>query len=272
LKAMIIDISICNGCYACQIACKDEHVANDWTPIAKPQPDTGQFWMKTKDIVRGQVPRVKVAYMHHICQHCDDAPCLKACKVGAIYKREDGTVIIDPTKCSGQKLCLDACPYGVIYYNNDLQIAQKCTWCAHLLDKGWKEPRCVDACPTGALKFGEEEDLKDLIAKAELLLPEADVGPRVYYIGLPKRFVAGGVYDPEEDECLEDATVTLKDQAGKEVATAQTDSFGDFWFEGLEVGVYSARVEKSGYLPREITDISTEQDINIGDLELSKSA
>ena len=130
----------------------------------------------------------------------------------------------------------------------------------------------MDACPTGALKFGEEEDLKDLIAKAELLHPEAKAGPRVYYIGMPKRFVAGGVYDPEADECLEDATVTLKDAAGKEVATAQTDSFGDFWFEGLEVGVYSARVEKSGYLPREITDISTEKDINIGDLELSKSA
>ncbi len=54
----------------------------------------------------------------------------------------------------------------------DLNIAQKCTWCAHLLDKDWKEPRCVDACPTGALTFGEEADLKDLIAKAEVLKPE----------------------------------------------------------------------------------------------------
>ena len=45
-KVMIIDIAICNGCHNCQIACKDEHCANDWTPIAKPQPDTGQFWNK----------------------------------------------------------------------------------------------------------------------------------------------------------------------------------------------------------------------------------
>ncbi len=48
-KVMIIDITKCNGCYNCQIACKDEHVGNDWTPIAKPQPDTGQFWMKVEE-------------------------------------------------------------------------------------------------------------------------------------------------------------------------------------------------------------------------------
>ena len=45
MKAFYIDLSVCNGCYCCQIACKDEHVANDWTPYAKPQPDTGQFWI-----------------------------------------------------------------------------------------------------------------------------------------------------------------------------------------------------------------------------------
>ena len=48
MKVFVHDVSICNGCYCCQIACKDEHVANDWTPIAKPQPDTGQFWLKTE--------------------------------------------------------------------------------------------------------------------------------------------------------------------------------------------------------------------------------
>ena len=78
-KVLVINLDICNGCYNCQIACKDEHVANDWSPIAKPQPDTGQFWNKVYDNVRGQVPKVKVTYEHSICQHCDDAPCLKAC-------------------------------------------------------------------------------------------------------------------------------------------------------------------------------------------------
>ena len=90
----------------------------------------------------------------------------------AIYKREDGLVIIDPVKCTGCKNCVDACPYGVIYFNDGLNIAQKCTGCAHLLDSGWKEPRCVDACPTLALKFMEESEAKEYIKKAEFLKPE----------------------------------------------------------------------------------------------------
>ena len=136
-KVMIIDVAKCNGCYNCQIVCKDEHVGNDWTPIAKPQPDTGQFWTHVQEITRGSVPKVKMAYMHSICQHCDDAPCMKACTAKAIYKRADGIVIIDPTKCQGHRNCLDACPYeGVIFFNWDLNIAQKCTFCAHLLDRG----------------------------------------------------------------------------------------------------------------------------------------
>ena len=62
----------------------------------------------------------------------------------------------------------------------------------------------------------------------------------------------------------------LKDAKGKKVASVKTDVFGDFWFEGLKVGTYSVSIEKTGYLPREVTSISTEKDINIGDLELSK--
>ena len=270
-KVMIIDITKCNGCYNCQIACKDEHVGNDWSPIAKAQPDTGQFWHRLEEEVRGQVPKVRVSYMHHACQHCDDAPCIKNCENNAIYKRDDGAVIIDPTKCTGRKNCLDACPYGVIYFNEDIRIAQKCTWCAHLLDKGWKEPRCVDACPTDALHFGEEEDLKDLIAGSETLLPEKQCSPRMYYIGKPKKFIAGAVYDPEADESLEDVTVTLNDAEGKKMASLQTDIFGDFWFEGLEVGSYGLTIEKPGYLPQKMDAISNEKDINVGDIALYRA-
>ena len=136
-------------------------MGNDWTPIAKPQPETGQFWMKLEQEVRGTVPKVKVAYRPHLCMHCDEAPCMDACPIeGAIYKREDGLVIIDPARCTGCRNCLGACPYDVIYFNEDLNIAQKCTGCAHLLDEGWKEPRCADACPTGAIRFMEEEEAR----------------------------------------------------------------------------------------------------------------
>ncbi len=272
-KALIINYDICNGCYNCQVACKDEHVGNDWTPYAKPQPSTGQFWMKITDMVRGTVPKVRVTYLHDMCQHCDEAPCIPACKAQAIYKRDDGIVIIDPDKCRGHRNCLDACPYRVIYFNWDLNIAQKCTMCAHLLDDGWKEPRCVDACPTGALKFGEEEDLKNEISKSEILHPEFEAKPRVYYMGLPKSFVAGAVYSPEEDECVQDAVATLTDSDTGEKFTATTDNFGDFWFEDMKVDhTYSLRIEKDEYYPQEMHDIRTAKDVNVGDIELRRKA
>ena len=275
MKTMIIDITRCNGCHNCQIACKDEHVGNDWTPYAKPQPDTGHFWNKVIDVVQGSVPKVRVRYMHTICQHCDEAPCITACKSKAIYKRQDGISIIDPEKCTGARQCLDACPYGVIYFNYDLNIAQKCTFCAHILDgKGGKEvpkiPRCVDACPTDALRFGEEKELKEWIAKAEVLHPEHKVKPRVYYIGLlNKYFIAGAVYDPEADECLEGATVTLIGAKGKK-STLKTDNFGDFWFERQEPGKYSLQISMKGYLTRKLENIDASKDINVGDIALYK--
>jgi tetrathionate reductase subunit B len=270
MKAYIIDINKCNGCYNCQLACKDEHVGNDWTPYAKPQPDTGQFWTRVEEMVRGTVPKVKMTYMHHMCQHCDEAPCITSCKQQAISKRDDGTVIINPEKCTGQRNCVDACPYGVIYFNDNLNIAQKCTFCAHLLDDGWKEPRCVDACPTGALTFGEEKDLKEQISQAEILHPEYKCKPRVYYIGLPKKFIAGAVCDAKEDECIAGAKVTATDSKTGENFTAQTDSFGDFWLKNLKSGTYSVKVEKNGYGSKEIKSISTEKDVNLGDIALSK--
>ena len=145
-KVLIIDLAICNGCHNCQVACKDEHVANDWSPIAKPQPDTGQFWNKVINLERGTVPKVQVTYHHSICQHCEEAPCIEACPAGAIYRRKDGIVIIDPEKCRGNQMCLEACPYeNVVFFNDDLNIAQKCTFCAHLIDRGWTETRCSDA-------------------------------------------------------------------------------------------------------------------------------
>jgi tetrathionate reductase subunit B len=271
MKVFVADINKCIGCYNCQLACKDEHVGNDWTPIAKPQPDTGQFWLKMQEHIRGTVPKVKMAYVPVLCQHCDKAPCLKACRVeGAVYKREDGLIIINPEKCTGCKNCSDACPYGAIYFNKDLNIAQKCTGCAHLLDSGWKEPRCVDVCPTEALKFGEESELKSLIRRAENLKPDSNTGPRVYYIGLPKKFIAGTVYEPEEEEIVEGATVTLTESATGQKYTATTDEFGDFWFEGLKVSTYSLALEKTGYISHAIPVINTNTDINLGDLEIYK--
>jgi len=269
MKAFIIDVSRCNGCYNCQIACKDEHVGNDWSPYAKPQPDTGQFWLKINELVRGTVPKVKVAYVPVLCMHCDDAPCIAVCPIeGAIYKRDDGLVIIDSDKCTGCKNCVDSCPYGVIYFNEDLNIAQKCTGCAHLLDGGWQEPRCTDACPTEAIKFGEESELSHLISQAEVWHSEFGVKPRVYYLNLPKRFVAGTVYDPSQKEVVIGATCTLMDSDSRARFTAMTDGFGDFWFEGLKVGTFSLKIAKNRKT-KTIDLISTEKDVNLSDIPLA---
>jgi tetrathionate reductase subunit B len=268
VKAFVIDVTRCNGCYQCQIGCKDEHCGNDWSPYAKPQPDTGQFWGKTNEYVRGNLPHVRMSYVFVPCQHCADAPCIAACEPGAISTRDDGLVIIDPAKCTGCMNCVDACPYGAIYYNKDLNLAQKCTGCAHLLDgnRPIQAPRCVDNCPTGAIKFGEEADLQDLIAKAEVLNPEYGTKPRVHYIGLPtKRFIAGTVYDPVAQEVVMGATCTL---SGAGSATVETNHWGDFWFEGLEEGTYSLQIEANGKT-KTIADISTKKDVGLGDIPLS---
>ena len=94
----------------------------------------------------------------------------------------------------------------------------------------------MDACPTGAFTFGDEDDpkIKALIAKAEPLKPELATKPRVYYIGLPKKFIAGAVYDQEADECLEDVKVTATNNATGDKLKATTDSYGDFWLQGSQ--------------------------------------
>jgi Fe-S-cluster-containing dehydrogenase component len=268
-KAFVIDLSICNGCYCCQIACKDEHVANNWLPYAMPQPDTGQFWIGIEETVRGTVPKVKVSYVPKMCAHCEDAPCMNDCKSDAIYKREDGLVVIDPAKCTGCKLCADACPYDAIFFNENLNIAQKCTGCAHLLDDGWDVPRCVDQCPTGAMKFADESELKDLIEKADARSYKDGLKTNVHYLNLPKKFVAGTLYDPSEKEVVIGAKCVLTDTESGEAVTGETDNFGDFWFRGLgDNRAYSLKLEKDGKSIA-IDDISTEKDVNLGDIALS---
>lgn len=184
MKALVIDLNKCNGCHSCQEACKEEHAGNDRFPHAKPQPEKGHFWHKVVTLENTIAAEGHARYMHTLCQHCDESPCIRACPNGAIYKRDDGMVIIDPNACCGSKACIDACPYAAIYFNYDLNISQKCTMCAHRLSRGLEKPRCVEVCPTGALTFGEEWQLKELVARSEMLNPE--YRPRVHYIGLSK--------------------------------------------------------------------------------------
>jgi Fe-S-cluster-containing dehydrogenase component len=271
-KVFVIDIAKCNGCHTCQVACKDEHVGNDWTPIAKSQPETGHFWLKLEQRVRGTVPKVKVAYRPHLCNHCGEAPCMEACPVEeALYRRKDGLVILDPEKCTGCRNCVDACPHKVIFFNEELNIAQKCTGCAHLLDEGWKEPRCVDACPTLAIRFMDEKEAAEEIVKSEVWKPELEekLKPRVYYRNLPRKFIAGTVYDPVEKEVLIGAVCTLVSAEGGDRLEIQTDSYGDFWFEGLKEGKFDLTIQSGGKVKSFSQLDTTGMDINLGDIPLS---
>ena len=271
---MVIDVNRCNGCYNCFLACRDEYCGNDYPSYSLAQPMSGQFWMRMVERERGKYPKVKVAYTSIPCMHCDDALCVKMSPDGAIYRRPDGIVIIDPKKAKGKKELVSSCPYRVIYWNEETQIPQKCTLCAHLLDAGWKEPRCVEACPTAALSFGDLDDPNSEPAKrlatgkAEVLHPEYAMQEKVTYIGLPKRFVAGSVVLCDTDECAENARVILSGDGEKK--TAKTDNYGDFEFEDLpEDKEYTVKIEQPGYKSQELK-ARTKIDVYLGDIILTK--
>jgi tetrathionate reductase subunit B len=268
MKAFRIEPDECSGCYCCQLACKDEHCGNDWTPYAKPQPDTGHFWGRMTEYERGHTPQVRVAYIFIPCQHCENAPCIEACPTeGAIYERSDGLVIIDPKKCTGCQLCIDACPYNCIFYNPSLEIAQKCTGCAHLVDRtgiSWNKPRCADVCFHDAIQFGEESELD--LSGTETLHPEYGLTTRVHYKNLPKRFIAGTAYTPDDEEVAIGATCTLTGEGGPYTET--TDEFGDFWFEQIPAAEYTLSISKDG---KSWSDsVSTvDEDKGLGDIPLT---
>lgn len=239
---MIVDISRCENCRSCFLAVKDEHIGNDFPGYAASQPAQGHNWVDIEIKERGRLPVVEANFMPVMCNHCDEAPCMKAAKDGAVSKRADGIVIIDPIKSKGQKAIVDACPYGAVYWNEDEQIPQAWIFDAHLLDQGWSKPRIESICPTGVYRSIKVEDQEMRRIKEqeglEVLHPEYESKPRVYYKNMhlmTQCFVAGTVVVNVEDveDCAEDAEVILK-QNGREVARAKTDCFGEFKIDKLE--------------------------------------
>jgi Fe-S-cluster-containing dehydrogenase component len=271
---MVIDITKCTGCYNCFLTCRDEFAGNEYPGYAAAQPMTGQNWMRLVERERGQYPKVKVAYTPVTCMHCENATCIKMAQNKAVYRRPDGIIIIDPVKAKGQKQLISACPYRVIEWNEEQEVPQKCILCAHMLDKGEKEPRCVESCPTGALIFGDLDDPKSEIARAmasgktEVLHPEYGMKERVRYIALPRKFVAGTVIYGDIDECAGGLTVTLSGDG--ETRQAQTNNFGDFEFEGLPDNInYTVKIEAPGYKAKSVK-ARTQKDVYLGEIVLKK--
>ena len=184
------EIRPCVGCRACSVACK----ALNEVPI-------GQFWNRVvrvgpnPEFEGADYPDVYMYFLPVTCQHCATPECTAVCPTGASVKTEDGTVQIDKELCIGCGACLDACPYGVRYINADTNVAEKCTMCAHLIDKG-EQPACVRHCPGQARLFGDLDDPESAPSKmrASKKTPKlTDVGnhPGVDY-GLDKFTWKGG--------------------------------------------------------------------------------
>ncbi|MGI9536509.1 MAG: 4Fe-4S dicluster domain-containing protein [Desulfocapsaceae bacterium] len=268
----IIDVAKCWDCNNCFIACKDEHEGNDWPGYTLAQPRHDHRWINVHRRERGQYPLIDVAYRPTPCMHCKDAPCVEASD-GAITRREDGIVLIDPEKSAGKKDLIASCPYGVIFWNDEKNVPQKCTMCAHLLDDGWAQPRCAQACFTGALRAVslEDDEIQQLVEAEglEQLHPEKGTRPNVYYNNLyrfNKEFITGSAAVQLNDvvDCAQGVVVKLH-KGGELLQECITDVFGDFRFEGLpqNSGEYMVELQPESRSAQTI-EVDLTKSLNLG--------
>jgi len=166
---MVIDLSFCMRCRACMVACKTEH-----------QIPTGKhngheyYRISVLEYEKGKYPLAKRIFAPVLCMHCQAAPCIDSCPIlGAIYRREDGIVVVDKAKCNGCQLCMQVCPYDALYLDEERSVVDKCDFCAERLGQGL-EPACVATCMGRAMVFG---DLDDPDSEASKLVKRDDVKP-----------------------------------------------------------------------------------------------
>ena len=131
MKIFMVDVAKCSGCYNCQIACKDEHCENDWAIYAAPQPHSGQFWCKMNQKEHGQIPKVRVEYWPIFG---GQNPAIADYAPEVLMDREDGLQVIMPEKAKGRRDIAEK--FAGVYFNEELDIPQACTGCAHLVDEG----------------------------------------------------------------------------------------------------------------------------------------
>jgi anaerobic dimethyl sulfoxide reductase subunit B (iron-sulfur subunit) len=166
------DQSMCIGCRACQVTCKDMHDL----PI-------GKFYRLVTTYETGVYPDGGRYHYSGACNHCENPACVAACPVGAMHVAEDGTVLPDPDTCIGCQACVSACPYGAPQYFEDKGITSKCDACADRRAQGL-EPMCVAACVTRCLFFGDLDELaaehgEDAVDELPCLPSASQTGPSV---------------------------------------------------------------------------------------------
>lgn len=187
------DTSVCIGCKACQVACRQWNDSPDTAtgfelPVLSGDSydNTGSFsdvnWRHVKFIEQFSEDRAQAAWlmMSDVCKHCADAPCMDVCPTNAILRTEFDTVYINEPACNGCRDCIAACPFGVIHISPSKDVAQKCTFCYDRL-KGGLTPACAQACPTESIQFGALKELQQkAAARVGQLRDAGQTGARLY--------------------------------------------------------------------------------------------
>jgi Fe-S-cluster-containing dehydrogenase component len=274
---MIVDVARCHNCYNCFIATKDEYVGNVHEGYTAAQPLHEHSWVKMEYRESGQWPMVETYFRPAMCNHCDDAPCMAAARDGAIKKRDDGVVIIDPKLAKGQKQIVDACPYGAVYWNEEEQLPQAWPFDAHLLDNGWKKTKLEAVCPTDVFRSLKATDAEmQKIAEDEgLVTLESGTGakPRVYYKNnhlFTTCFVGGTIVSNKDgvEDCVAGATVTAS-QGDTMLGSSVSDGFGEFRIGRIEMGCgkITLSVEIDGEAIKTI-DVDVQDSVYLGSIEI----
>ncbi len=217
------DTSVCIGCKACEVACKEWNAipdggltltgmsfdntahlgADTWRHVAfvERNDDNGEFrWLMSSDV----------------CKHCTEAACLDVCPTGALMRTEFGTVVVQEDICNGCGYCVPACPYGVLDKREDDGRVWKCTLCYDRLGAG-QEPACAKACPTDSIQFGPLDELRERADQRLDQLHEAGVSEARLYGRDPSDGVGGdGAFfllldEPEVYGLPPDPVVTTRD-------------------------------------------------------------
>jgi formate dehydrogenase iron-sulfur subunit len=175
--AFLTDSTLCIGCKACEVACKEWNGLSedgfDWSGYS--YDNTGAVgastWRHVKFVEQSPEPGFggnagemnSWAFSSDVCKHCEEAGCLEACPTGAIVRTEFGGVFVQPDVCNGCAYCIVSCPFGVVQKNTKDGRAFKCTFCYDRQKAGLK-PACAQACPTESIKFGELSELRQRAA------------------------------------------------------------------------------------------------------------
>jgi len=180
------DTSVCIGCKACEVACKEwnELPADDIGWTGHSYDNTGHLgaatWRHVAFVEQELDGSMRWLMSSDVCKHCTSAPCLEVCPTGALFRTEFDTVVVQQDVCNGCGYCVSACPFGVIDRSEDDGRAHKCTLCYDRL-KDDMTPACAQACPTESIRFGPLEELRErAFERLEVLHAAGESSARLY--------------------------------------------------------------------------------------------